>query len=159
MDVKVFPHLSQHHVRSYVNMELKRSSIWNVTSICKWVTSKVSENFEKISYLQDMISFRWSIWRQALADGWNTTEKQLIFHRQLKVLILYSLPNWAIAICYGELLYRNDCISPGHDFMLATYISSLNGCEGAATIKPAPCKLWCQSGIVRFEHWKCRIHL
>ena len=43
------------------------------------IHSRYTDNSEKIAYLWDMISFGWSMWRQELADWWNTTERQLIF--------------------------------------------------------------------------------
>jgi hypothetical protein len=160
MDVKVLPHLSQHHVRSCVNMELKGSSIRNVTSICKWVTGKVSESFEKIAYLRDMISFGFLSYDSKAGTSWWVKHKRETTD--------FSLGNWKVYSCTACLIKQSQFVTVSYliekiaclqDTISFGYISSLNGCEGAATIKPAPCKLWCQSGIVRFKHSKCRIHL
>ena len=96
-----------------------------------------TDNAEKIAYLQDMISFGWSIWREALNSWWVKHNREITdFHRQLRVLLLYSLPKQShtITVSYIEkVTYLQDTISFG-------YISSLNGIE-------------------RFMHWKCHIHL
>ena len=49
---------------------------------------------------------------------------------------------WAITthLHLQPKLLGEDCISLGHDFILANYLSSLNGCESVVTFKPAPCK-------------------
>ena len=68
---------------------------------------------------------------------------------------------WAITthLHLQPKLLGEDCISLGHDFILANYLSSLNGCESVVTFKPAPCKKLCQHGFERFKRWKCHIHM